>query len=77
MKGKIIEVYGMKKNLKEWADYLGISKQLLNYKIKKFGKDERRAIEDALIQKEIDNNIQMMNLIPSETEFVDGLDEIL
>lgn len=35
MKGKMIEVYGMKKNLKGWADYLGISKQLLNYKIKK------------------------------------------
>ena len=35
MKGKIIEVYGMKKNLKEWADYLGISKQLLNYRLNK------------------------------------------
>lgn len=35
MRGKLISIYGVEKNLKEWADYLGISKQLLNYKIKK------------------------------------------
>ena len=58
MKGKIIEVYGMEKNLKGWADYLGISKQLLNYKIKNSKKDERRTIQDALIQKEIDNHFK-------------------
>ncbi|MDD7756756.1 MAG: metallophosphoesterase, partial [Clostridiales bacterium] len=45
MKGKIIEVYGMEKNLKGWADYLGISKQLLNYKIKKSGK----SVEDTIL----------------------------
>lgn len=35
MRGKLISIYGVEKNLKEWADYIGISKQLLNYKIKK------------------------------------------
>lgn len=44
MKGKIIKVYGIEKNLKSWADYLGISKQLLNYKIKKSGKSEEVVI---------------------------------
>ena len=37
MKGNIVEIYGVEKNLKGWADYLGISKQLLNYKINKSG----------------------------------------
>ena len=45
MKGNIVEVNGMKKNLKGWADYLGISKQLLNYKIKKSGK----SVEDTIL----------------------------
>lgn len=44
MRGKMIEIYGIEKNLKGWADYLGISKQLLNYKIKKSGRSEETVI---------------------------------
>lgn len=44
MKGKIIKVYGIEKNLKGWADYLGMSKQLLNYKIRKSEKTEEEVI---------------------------------
>ena len=44
MRGKLISIYGIEKNLKEWADYLGISKQLLNYKIKKSGRSEETVI---------------------------------
>lgn len=51
MKGKIIEVYGMKKNLKEWADYLGISKQLLNYRLNK-GSEIGAQIE-SIIKREV------------------------
>ena len=51
MKGKIIEVYGMKKNLKEWADYLGISKQLLNYRLNK-GSEIGARIE-SIIKREV------------------------
>lgn len=68
MKGKIIEVYGMKKNLKEWADYLGISKQLLNYKIKKGNTNvetviiaeifkKAKKIEEGINEIEIENKI--------------------
>lgn len=51
MKGKIIEIYGMKKNLKEWADYLGISKQLLNYRLNK-GSEIGAQIE-SIIKREV------------------------
>ena len=51
MKGKIIEVYGMKKNLKEWADYLGISKQLLNYRINKSGGNKESVILAEIYKK--------------------------
>lgn len=44
MKGNIIEIYGVEKNLKGWADYLGISKQLLNYKINKSGGNKESVI---------------------------------
>lgn len=51
MKGNIVEVYGMKKNLKEWADYLGISKQLLNYRLNK-GSEIGAQIE-SIIKREV------------------------
>lgn len=51
MKGKIIEVYGMEKNLKEWANYLGISKQLLNYRLNK-GSEIGAQIE-SIIKREV------------------------
>ena len=68
MRGKMIEIYGIEKNLKEWADYLGISKQLLNYKIKK-GKanaetviiaeifKKAKKIEEGINEIEIENKI--------------------
>lgn len=68
MRGKMISIYGVEKNLKEWADYIGISKQLLNYKIKK-GKanaetviiaeifKKAKKIEEGINEIEIENKI--------------------
>lgn len=68
MRGKLISVYGVEKNLKEWADYLGISKQLLNYKIKKGNTNvetviiaeifkKTKKIEEGINEIEIENKI--------------------
>ena len=68
MRGKMIEIYGIEKNLKEWADYLGISKQLLNYKIKKGNTNvetviiaeifkKAKKIEEGINEIEIENKI--------------------
>lgn len=51
MKGNIIEIYGMEKNLKGWADYLGISKQLLNYRINKSGGNKESVILAEIYKK--------------------------
>lgn len=68
MRGKLISIYGVEKNLKEWADYIGISKQLLNYKIKK-GKanaetviiaeifKKAKKIEEGINEIEIENKV--------------------
>lgn len=68
MRGKMIEIYGVEKNLKEWADYIGISKQLLNYKIKKGNTNvetviiaeifkKAKKIEEGINEIEIENKI--------------------
>lgn len=68
MRGKLISIYGVEKNLKEWADYLGISKQLLNYKIKKGNTNvetviiaeifkKAKKIEEGINEIEIENKI--------------------
>lgn len=68
MRGKMISIYGVEKNLKEWADYLGISKQLLNYKIKKGNTNvetviiaeifkKAKKIEEGINEIEIENRI--------------------
>lgn len=68
MRGKLISIYGVEKNLKEWADYLGISKQLLNYKIKKGNTNvetviiaeifkKTKKIEEGINEIEIENKI--------------------
>ena len=51
MKGNIVEIYGVEKNLKGWADYLGISKQLLNYKINKSGGNKESVILAEIYKK--------------------------
>lgn len=51
MKGNIIEIYGVEKNLKGWADYLGISKQLLNYRINKSGGNKESVILAEIYKK--------------------------
>ena len=51
MKGNIVEIYGVEKNLKGWADYLGISKQLLNYKINKSGGNRESVILAEIYKK--------------------------
>lgn len=51
MKGNIVEIYGVEKNLKGWADYLGISKQLLNYKINKGGGNRESVIVAEIYKK--------------------------
>ncbi len=68
MKGKIIEIYGIEKNLKGWADYLGISKQLLNYKIKKSGKSE----EDVILTELYKVYIKEMNLKGCAEKIITG-----
>lgn len=68
MRGKLISIYGVEKNLKEWADYLGISKQLLNYKIKKGNTNvetviiaeifkKAKKIEEGINEIEIENKV--------------------
>lgn len=68
MRGKLISIYGVEKNLKEWADYLGISKQLLNYKIKKGNTNvetviiaeifkKAKKIEEGINEIEVENKI--------------------
>lgn len=68
MRGKLISIYGVEKNLKEWADYIGISKQLLNYKIKKGNTNvetviiaeifkKTKKIEEGINEIEIENKI--------------------
>ena len=68
MRGKMISIYGIEKNLKEWADYLGISKQLLNYKIKKGNTNvetviiaeifkKAKKIEEGINEIEIENKV--------------------
>lgn len=68
MRGKLISIYGVEKNLKEWADYIGISKQLLNYKIKKGNTNvetviiaeifkKAKKIEEGINEIEIENKI--------------------
>lgn len=68
MRGKLISIYGVEKNLKEWADYIGISKQLLNYKIKKGNANaetviiaeifkKAKKIEEGINEIEIENKV--------------------
>lgn len=68
MREKLISIYGVEKNLKEWADYIGISKQLLNYKIKKGNTNvetviiaeifkKAKKIEEGINEIEIENKI--------------------
>lgn len=68
MRGKLISIYGVEKNLKEWAEYIGISKQLLNYKIKKGNTNvetviiaeifkKTKKIEEGINEIEIENKI--------------------
>lgn len=76
MRGKLISIYGVEKNLKEWADYLGISKQLLNYKIKK-GKANAETVIIAEIFKKAKKIEKGINEIEIENKISNAKKKIM